>query len=48
MSQEAIGGVSQEAQDMQTEFWQKTLNDINKMSGVCIAKTIYNLFKKII
>ncbi|KAK2160978.1 hypothetical protein LSH36_123g02049 [Paralvinella palmiformis] len=33
MSQEAIGGVSQEAQDMQTEFWQKTLNDINKMSG---------------
>lgn len=33
MAQEALGGVSQEAQDMQTEFWQKTLNDINKMSG---------------
>ena len=36
MAQDALGGVSQEAQDMQTEFWQKTLNDINKMSGVCI------------
>ena len=37
-AQDAIGGVSQEAQDMQTQFWHKQLNDIGNLAGVSIGE----------